>query len=69
MDSKCGYCESPAIVEDNLICLICKSNIHITCLKRPGTPGDLIGDIFFDFKCSNCTADGKEVFIRKKLPW
>lgn len=38
-------------------------------MKRPGTPGDIIGDVFFKFRCSNCTDDGKEVFTRIRLPW
>lgn len=69
MDIKCRYCDAPAIIEDNLNCQICKNLVHVHCLKRPGTPGDLVGDIFFDFQCIHCTQDGKEIFIRKKLPW
>lgn len=69
MDTKCIYCIKSSVVEDCLTCLVCSRNVHLKCLKRPGTPGDLSGDIFFEFKCINCTPDHKEVFVRKKLPW
>lgn len=52
-----------------LLCSVCNEYVHINCLKKPGTPGDLLGDVFFEFTCIKCSRCGKEVFIRQKLPW
>ena len=65
----CLYCFLEIENDNYLFCLDCKKNVHISCLKRPGTPGDLLGDVFFEFKCSHCTDDGKEEFVRTQLPW
>ncbi|XP_055837948.1 cysteine-rich protein 2-binding protein [Episyrphus balteatus] len=67
----CSYCSAVIESDDFLDCTVCHSNVHIKCLKRPGTPGDLLGDVFFIFTCTNCsTLEGKqEEFVRQKLPW
>lgn len=67
----CSYCSALIESDDFLDCSICASSVHIKCLKRPGTPGDLLGDVFFTFTCCKCsTLDGKqEQFVRQKLPW
>ena len=50
----CSYCKS-AIENDNLLhCLQCGGDVHVKCLRHSGTPGDLLGDIFFDFTCAKC---------------
>lgn len=68
---KCSYCSALIESDDFLDCSVCKSSVHTKCLKRPGTPGDLLGDVFFIFTCCNCsTLEGKpEQFVRQKLPW
>lgn len=66
----CVYCLLRVDPSENFLhCLDCNKDVHITCLKRPGTPGDIVGDVFFKFRCSHCTDDGKEVFDRQHLPW
>lgn len=65
----CVYCLLRVDGDSFLHCQDCDKDVHITCLKRPGTPGDIVGDVFFEFRCSHCTDDGKEVFERVHLPW
>lgn len=77
----CSYCNS-SINDDNFLhCLQCKSNVHVKCLKHASTPGDLLGDVFFDMTCATCmrlqydgpttsnAVQAKEKFVRQKLPW
>uniref|UniRef100_A0A1A9UMT0 N-acetyltransferase domain-containing protein n=1 Tax=Glossina austeni TaxID=7395 RepID=A0A1A9UMT0_GLOAU len=40
--------------ENYLHCQQCQRDVHIKCLKRASTPGDLFGDVFFDFVCYKC---------------
>lgn len=73
METSCGYCLDLFIEEDDFLnCEICLKNIHLKCLKQK-TPGDLQGDIFFKFTCSNCAGededDSKEIFVRSKMLW
>ncbi|CAG4950647.1 unnamed protein product [Parnassius apollo] len=67
----CKYCIKPENKQDKpgLTCINCNRFIHLTCLKRPGTPGDFSCDVFFEFTCSECSDNGEEVFDRKKFPW
>lgn len=65
----CLYCLLRVDGDNFLHCKDCDKDVHITCLKRPGTPGDIVGDVFFEFRCSHCTDDGKEEFERIRLPW
>ena len=65
----CNYCNLKIVNDDYLLCCHCDKNIHIKCLKRPGTPGDLFGDVFFTFTCIDCSNTGKEVFLREKMTW
>ncbi|XP_055917414.1 cysteine-rich protein 2-binding protein [Eupeodes corollae] len=67
----CSYCSALIESDDFLDCTVCNSSVHIKCLKRPGTPGDILGDVFFIFTCTNCSMlEGKlEQFVRQKLPW
>ncbi|XP_055371862.1 cysteine-rich protein 2-binding protein [Condylostylus longicornis] len=64
----CYYCEEKIKCENILQCNQCLKSFHIKCLKRPGTPGDLCGDVFFDFTCIRCSPL-EEIFVRKKIPW
>lgn len=77
MDNTCSYCHS-AIEDDNYLeCLKCEQSVHIKCLPHASTPGDLLGDVFFDFTCIICvrqeSATGseppKERFVRQRIPW
>ncbi|XP_072947619.1 cysteine-rich protein 2-binding protein [Epargyreus clarus] len=71
MEAVCKYCNEVENKQEKpgLICLSCKSLVHLTCLKRQGTPGDFTGDVFFDFACVDCSANGEECFVRNKMPW
>lgn len=65
----CNYCNGIIENDDYLNCNICKLFVHIKCLNNTGTPGDILGDVFFEFVCSNCSPDGNESFDRIALPW
>ncbi|XP_037048827.1 cysteine-rich protein 2-binding protein [Bradysia coprophila] len=65
---ECNYCHKVIDNDDYLNCNICKLYIHINCLNN-STPGDLLGDVFFEFVCSDCSPDGNESFERIALPW
>ncbi|XP_031623177.1 cysteine-rich protein 2-binding protein [Contarinia nasturtii] len=69
MDVDCGYCDDRIGTDDFLECEECEQYVHVRCLRRPGTPGDFVGDIFFKFTCVSCTNNAKETFEREKLPW
>ncbi|GAB0100599.1 Cysteine-rich protein 2-binding protein [Sergentomyia squamirostris] len=65
----CVKCIKSVLRTEYLTCKTCDRNVHKKCLVY-GTPGDLDGDIFFDMTCLLCSdANGREVFVRKKLPW
>lgn len=75
MDSDCGYCLEliQSDEDDSMSCEECLKKFHVKCLKNK-TPGDLQGDIFFKFTCSNCNANDeedndKELFVRTKMLW
>lgn len=65
----CLYCLGRVEGDSCLQCMDCSKFVHIKCLKRPGTPGDILGDVFFQFRCNYCTDDGLEVFTRTQIPW
>lgn len=71
MCTTCKYCNEPENKQDRpgLICESCICFVHLDCLRRPGTPGDLACDVFFDFTCEDCSEDKREVFTRNKFPW
>lgn len=55
---QCCYCSLEIIVnEDFLHCGNCGGDVHIKCLRHTSTPGDLLGDVFFDFTCAKCVQD------------
>ncbi|XP_011178675.2 cysteine-rich protein 2-binding protein [Zeugodacus cucurbitae] len=80
----CSYCnQHVAEEEDFLECIECESVVHAKCL-RTCRPGDLLGDVFFDFTCAACmnlqndapstsmsakTATPRENFVRQRLSW
>ncbi|XP_017067894.2 LOW QUALITY PROTEIN: cysteine-rich protein 2-binding protein [Drosophila eugracilis] len=78
----CRYCEK-AVEDDNYLeCQQCRRMVHIKCLPHASTPGDLLGDVFFDFSCVRCVLDRakescapkslepiKEELVRQKIPW
>ncbi|KAH8419397.1 hypothetical protein KR222_010370 [Zaprionus bogoriensis] len=77
--STCAYCQS-AVEDDNYLeCQKCEQSVHIKCLPHASTPGDLLGDVFFDFTCIKCvraeaplatgTEAPKERFARQRIPW
>ena len=51
-----------------LTCSKCSLLFHLACLKN-GRPSELLGDIFFDFTCCNCSPNGLEECQRIKLQW
>jgi hypothetical protein len=69
MDVNCVYCNEILIDDDFFTCLKCAKSVHVSCLKNVPDCGLLLGDTFFDFKCSNCSDSKEEEFKRKKLQW
>ncbi|XP_063616973.1 cysteine-rich protein 2-binding protein isoform X2 [Cydia splendana] len=71
MTTICKYCNEPENKQyrPGLICDTCICFVHLTCLRRQGTPGDLACDVFFDFTCKECSPNKKEVFSRNRFPW
>ncbi|XP_030567892.1 cysteine-rich protein 2-binding protein [Drosophila novamexicana] len=77
-ETRCDYCQA-AIEDDNYLdCQKCEQSVHIKCLPHASTPGDLLGDVFFDFTCIKCvrlepTGAGEDVpkerFVRQRIPW
>ncbi|XP_068626195.1 cysteine-rich protein 2-binding protein [Battus philenor] len=67
----CKYCVKPESKQDKpgLRCESCNGFVHLTCLKRPGTPGDFACDVFFEFTCAECSDSTEEVFTRKRFLW
>lgn len=78
----CRYCESPVEDDNYLECQECRRMVHIKCLPHACTPGDLLGDVFFEFTCVKCVLDKakesvipsdlepiKEVIVRQRIPW
>ncbi|XP_017016547.1 cysteine-rich protein 2-binding protein [Drosophila kikkawai] len=78
----CSKCESPVEEDNYLECMECHRLVHIKCLPHASTPGDLLGDVFFDFTCVKCVEEQlqggpvppsasviKERFIRQRIPW
>lgn len=51
---QCSYCSLDIVDERYLHCEKCGGDVHIKCLKHASTPGDLLGDVFFDFTCAKC---------------
>lgn len=76
-ECQCSYCQT-AIEDDNYLdCQTCEQSVHIKCLPHASTPGDLLGDVFFDFTCIKCVRNEpdagevvpKERFVRQRIPW
>ncbi|EDW11540.2 uncharacterized protein Dmoj_GI17195 [Drosophila mojavensis] len=76
-ECRCSYCQA-AIEDDNYLdCQKCEQSVHIKCLPHASTPGDLLGDVFFDFTCIKCVRNEpdagevvpKERFVRQRIPW
>ncbi|XP_037816829.1 cysteine-rich protein 2-binding protein [Lucilia sericata] len=51
---QCSYCSLDINDERFLHCGNCGGDVHIKCLRHASTPGDLLGDVFFDFTCAKC---------------
>ncbi|XP_034830037.1 cysteine-rich protein 2-binding protein [Maniola hyperantus] len=71
MSTTCKYCNEPENKQTRpgLICEICICFVHLDCLRREGTPGDFACDVFFDYKCEDCSPTKEEMFKRNKFPW
>lgn len=53
----CSYCQT-AVEDDNYLeCMECRRMVHIKCLPHASTPGDLLGDVFFEFTCVKCVEE------------
>ncbi|KAJ8305911.1 hypothetical protein KUTeg_016456 [Tegillarca granosa] len=63
----CGPCEISAETP-TVTCNKCQNQFHLECLKS-GPPSTLIGDVFFNFTCVNCSADHEEDIERMKMQW
>nr|XP_026492671.1 cysteine-rich protein 2-binding protein [Vanessa tameamea] len=71
MSTTCKYCNEPENKQDRpgLICDTCICFVHLSCLRRQGTPGDFVCDVFFDFTCADCSTDSEEQFWRNRFTW
>lgn len=67
----CKYCSKTVdiIYAPSIICHKCNNHVHLACLKRQSTPGGILGDIFFEFTCQECSENYVEAFERKKITW
>ncbi|XP_013149345.1 PREDICTED: uncharacterized protein LOC106111747 [Papilio polytes] len=67
----CKYCLNPENKQDSpgLRCETCSCFVHLTCLRRQGTPGDFACDVFFEFVCAECSGNNEEIFERKRFQW
>ncbi|XP_013114167.2 cysteine-rich protein 2-binding protein [Stomoxys calcitrans] len=79
---QCSYCSLSITDDSYLHCVECGGDVHNKCLSRC-TPGDLLGDVFFDFTCAKCMQlqyDGPstssevfngvlEKFVRQRMSW
>lgn len=67
----CKYCLNPENKQDSpgLGCETCSCFVHLTCLRRQGTPGDFACDVFFEFVCAECSGNNEEIFERKRFQW
>ncbi|XP_022230626.2 cysteine-rich protein 2-binding protein [Drosophila obscura] len=77
----CKYCKLKIDDDNYLECENCNGMVHIKCLHT-STPGDFLGDIYFDFTCITCAEEQlkqkgapythnevKERCERQKIPW
>ncbi|XP_046424071.1 cysteine-rich protein 2-binding protein isoform X1 [Neodiprion fabricii] len=48
---------------------VCNEHVHVQCLKRGGVPGPCIGDVFFQYTCSDCSSSREEILTRDKMSW
>lgn len=67
----CKYCNviTENAFDDSLQCSSCEQFVHTKCLRRGAVPGGLMGDVFFQFTCQECSDSDLEVFIRDRMPW
>ncbi|XP_034946363.1 cysteine-rich protein 2-binding protein [Chelonus insularis] len=68
----CKYCGDPCdpYIRPALLCSgECVQKIHVRCLKRGGVPGALVGDVFFELYCTECSPLKTEIINRGKLSW
>lgn len=79
---QCSYCSLNINDGDYLHCGECGGDVHVKCLRR-SRPGDLMGDVFFDFTCAKCMqlhyegpSTSSEVingthekYVRQRMPW
>lgn len=67
--NSCKKCQNYIDDPDNdpgIPCLgECQQMTHIRCL----VPNCLLGDVFYDYFCSDCSELKKEEVVRQKLPW
>ncbi|KOB64778.1 putative cysteine and glycine-rich protein 2 binding protein [Operophtera brumata] len=70
MSTTCKYCNEAEDKQNRpgLLCYGCMNFVHLTCLRRPGTPGDFACDVFFEYTCESCSQDKMESFVRYKIP-
>lgn len=43
----------------------CQKVAHVRCLNG----NNLLGDVFYDYHCSQCSETNKETIVRSNLPW
>ncbi|OXU25676.1 hypothetical protein TSAR_006051 [Trichomalopsis sarcophagae] len=70
--NRCKICfgETNPFNDPALLCQgECQCKIHIKCLRRGALPSNLIGDVFYDLRCTECSDSNDELLIRQKLSW
>ncbi|XP_063221129.1 cysteine-rich protein 2-binding protein [Bacillus rossius redtenbacheri] len=69
--SVCRYCALLINVNNSpyFTCGSCNLPTHSDCLKTSRFPSTLLGDVFFNFTCEECSPVGNEEFTRNKLSW
>ncbi|XP_067002272.2 cysteine-rich protein 2-binding protein [Anabrus simplex] len=67
----CAYCldKVKEKCDSFLVCSKCNKNVHLNCLKSGAVLGGLLGDVFFNFECQECSPTRREEISRQRLSW
>ncbi|KAI4500785.1 hypothetical protein M0802_003996 [Mischocyttarus mexicanus] len=47
----------------------CARKVHVECLQRGSVPASLVGDVFFELHCTDCSPLNEETVMRDRMPW
>lgn len=68
---RCKYCDDliDPYTNPGLLCEgECDRQIHLNCLVPGRVPTALVGDVFFELLCKECSDEGEKV-VRAKMSW